>query len=198
MINTYPIIRDYSFDKVIYELIKTLDQKECNIPNLKIDIDFFGPDNNFCYIKKIKNDKFELIFNRVKKTGLLSDQIAIEQITIPKKKIRLSNEFLITYAEYTGNNWEEDKDKPLYANQTLFEIFEGSTIPDACPHINNHNNNQIKPFLISIKGNTIIDFIKIALKKQERPFIKTLKTEEILTTITQYLENKLNEIQNYK
>lgn len=112
----YPKSQQFPFDVVCTAIVRSLEERNWQVPGIKIEFDVYGSgEEKFRLVRKIKGQDFKLYFCRIQ--GRLSDShwndtAAVTEIVIPKKEIHVyEDESGPTLNLYVGNDWEQEREQ---------------------------------------------------------------------------------------
>ena len=108
----YPTARQFPFDEVCGNLVKALEQKQFNVPGIKVELYSYGQRETYSRVGTIEGDDFRLTFGR--RQGLvdfeLNNTAAVAELDIPLKKLKVCEDNSgPTFYLYVGTDWETDK-----------------------------------------------------------------------------------------
>lgn len=110
----YPKSRQYPFDQVCEQIVRSLEERGWDVPGLTINFDVYGGEaEKYRLVRSIVGDDFVLHFGRPQgRLGRYNDTAAISDIKIPRKEIHVyeDNSGPSLYV-YVGRNWAKDKQR---------------------------------------------------------------------------------------
>lgn len=124
----YPTSRQFPFDAVCEQIVRTLEARNWDVPGVKVEFDVYGSgDAKYRMARTIEGDDFKLWFYRAQ--GHLSDRLnnsaAISQINIPKLEITVfEDESGPSFYTYVGDNWDRDKSDFVSGFKVISKLYE--------------------------------------------------------------------------
>jgi hypothetical protein len=188
----YPTSRQFPVDEVCEQIVRELEQRNWNVPEMTVEFDVYGSgEQKLRYVHQIKGQDFKIYFGRKQRTmedGRYNDIAAVTEIVIPKKEIRVyEDESGPTFYLYVGDEWDKDREKfmngmkvnsKLNGEPRTYLEYKGAwsnparyIYPGQRPPLLVHNNNLGREY--DPKKNEPVSF----------------KTAEVMEEFRQYLED---------
>lgn len=112
----YPRSRQFPFDEVCEQIVRSLEARNWNVPGLTVDFDVYGTGmQKYRFVQYIKGGDFKLWFCRTQANmGAWNDIAAVAEIIIPQKELHVyQDESGPSYYVYAGKDWDSDKERFL-------------------------------------------------------------------------------------
>lgn len=110
----YPTSRQYPFDALCDHIVRALEKKQWTVPGITVEFATYGSgERKYRHVLHIDGRDFHLYFSRIqgKLDGQWNDVAAIHQLLIPGKQLSVHEDYSgPTLYEYTGTNWEVDRE----------------------------------------------------------------------------------------
>lgn len=106
----YPTSRQFPFDEVTEQIIRALEERNWDVPDITVDFDVYGS-GDYRMVQYLTGPDFRLWFCRIQGSlGSLNDIAAVTRISVPRKELHVNNdESGPTFYVYTGKNWKKDQ-----------------------------------------------------------------------------------------
>lgn len=196
----YPISRQFPFDEVAEKIVRALEKRNWNVPNVRVRFDVYGSgEAKYKMVREIFGKDFRLRFARVQRTlpgNIWNDTAGLHEINIPKQQLEVfDDESGPTYYLYVGQNWEADK-KWFMNSIKVNSKLRGE--PRRYLRYSGHGHNRRASYLVadndlgreySPEGNESGSF---SLEEKFNEFTAYL-TENVLNYILQFPEEAVKE-----
>ncbi|MDD5191635.1 MAG: hypothetical protein PHH54_02065 [Candidatus Nanoarchaeia archaeon] len=197
----YPTSRQFPFDETTYKIVKALEERDFNVPGIKVEFHSYGPSDSYRRVETIEGDDFRLWFCR--EQGRIgsdwNDTAAVSNLNIPFKELSVfSDNSGPTLRLYVGDNWEKDKEgfvNSVKVNSKLREEprtylrYSGSWQKSSKGGV--YYPGKIAPFLTHTN-----DLDREYEPRGNEP--KYFETKKIFHEFDEFLKGKLEEITSLK
>lgn len=137
----YPHARDYAFDEVCEQIVRALERRHFDVPDIEVEFDVYGSgEQTMRMVRHITGQEFSLHFGRVQMLlpdGIYNDTAAVRTIAIPEAQLNVYDDNSgPTYYVYVGDDWGRDRERffhascfvnsKLYGEPRMYLCYKGS------------------------------------------------------------------------
>lgn len=195
----YPRLREYAFDEVCEQIVRALEKRHFDVPDIDVQFDTYGSgEQQIRMTRRITGHEFSLYFSRTQGPlpgGIYKDIAAVHTVAIPREQITVYQDNSgPTYLAYVGDDWERDREgffgnscvvnSKLNGEPRTYLKYRGS---DETEHSTRHTTKPAKYLLHDSDLGSEYD-----LGPDDEPF---LHTSDVTDRMTRHLKAALKKIE---
>ncbi|MEY3784437.1 MAG: hypothetical protein RLZZ230_759 [Candidatus Parcubacteria bacterium] len=118
----YPSSRQYPFDEVCELIVRALESRNWQVPDIKVEFETIGSGEcKWQFVKKVTGANFRLYFwrdQRFDQTNEVCNLAAVMEIAMPYQQLNVQrDESRIQFYYYVGDDWKSDRDEFIRGNK---------------------------------------------------------------------------------